>query len=132
MPIEACQSLRTSSSENISSCSAVITIPTSQLVEEYDSNRIAADQKYLGKRLAVEGTIEHIGKDMLNSIYINFDGKGFRKAQCFFADEHSSQIAPLYKGQRIKVEGICDGLMMHVLIITCKLRQNEHNHEETI
>jgi hypothetical protein len=102
----------------------VTAVSPSQLIRDYKANEVAADQKYKGKRLAIEGSIQDLGKDILGNIYITISGSGnsFRNVQCLFADRDADQIAQLRKGQKVKIEGTCDGLMMNVILRKCELK----------
>ena len=97
-------------------------ISPSQLVREYDANEVAADQKYKGKRLTVSGSIDDIGKDIMGTAYITLSSNHmFRDVQCFFPDVRAGQVAGLSKGQTVTVTGVCNGLMMHVILQSCTL-----------
>lgn len=95
----------------------VLTVPAATLVTDYDANEVAADAKYKGKTLQVSGTIDTIGKDMLDSIYVSIDGgHPLRHVQAFFDASDAPRIAALKKGGTITVQGRCDGLMMNVML----------------
>lgn len=94
-----------------------VVIEPSRLAAEYDSNEVAADNRYKGKVVRLTGTVEDIGKDLMDSIYVTLrTGHSFRKVQVFFSDEHNAAVAKLNPGDRIKIQGECGGLMMNVLI----------------
>ncbi len=97
-------------------------IAAKMLFSDYESNEIAADQKYKGKTLLVTGTVEDIGKDIMNTMYLTLTGDGpFANVQCFFGQSHESQLAGLRKGMTVSVKGQCDGKMMNVLMRGCTL-----------
>lgn len=94
-------------------------ISVDQLLSEYKSNEVAADQKFKGKVLEIAGTVNSIGKDIGNDPYItlksgeNFD---FRGVQCYFDKSQESQLANISKGQQITIRGMCSGLLGNVQI----------------
>lgn len=96
---------------------ADLTVTPHKLVGDYDANEVAADQAYKGKALRVTGTVEDIGKDITDSIYVTLaTGHSVRTVQVFFDDEHTDAVAKLGKGDEVTVQGECMGLMLNVLI----------------
>lgn len=89
------------------------------LVKQYAENEVAADERYKGKKLWVGGTVERVGKDIMDDSYVALKGMDIRSVQCFFEDE--KQLATLKVGSRIVIEGECDGLMMNVLLKDCSI-----------
>ncbi|PCJ51988.1 MAG: hypothetical protein COA70_13275 [Planctomycetota bacterium] len=99
-----------------------LTVAAISLCTDYDGNEIAGDLRYKDKTILVTGTIESIGKDMMDTMYLTLDGgAGFRDVQCYFAESHISELAGLQKGMRVTVKGRCDGLMMNVMMKGCSL-----------
>lgn len=93
-----------------------------QLVNDYKSNEVAADEHYKGKVLEVSGIIRSIGKDIMDTMYVSLEGGGefeMRGVQCYFADSERNKLATLSKGRWITIKGRCDGLMMNVLLKEC-------------
>lgn len=99
------------------------TVSADDLFQEYEGNEIAADRKYKGEIVLVHGTIEDIGKDLMDDMYIVVGGSGFIDGvQCFFADDQESSVADLSKGQRVSVKGRVSGKMGNVLVKNCELQ----------
>lgn len=48
----------------------LIEVSAATLAREYDSNEITADKKYKDKFLFVQGTVDSVGKDMLDNIVV--------------------------------------------------------------
>ena len=95
-----------------------VIITASKLYKEYNSNEIAADEKYKGKIIEVTGVIRDIGNDIMDNAYITLVGNEyFGDIQCYFNEK--SVVAKLSKGKRITVIGSCSGLMMNVQINNC-------------
>jgi len=109
----------------ISDVEPEITVKASVLSAEYQENEVAADLKYKGKVLLVTGTVDDIGKDITDSIYVSLsDGEEYSLSgvQCFFADSQTSVAADLKKGQNISIKGKCEGLMINVLLKGCTVK----------
>jgi len=99
-----------------------IEISAGELYSAYNRNEVAADQRYNGRRLRVTGTVDNIGKDLLDSPYVTFlwrqDSLG--SVQCLFKYENS--VARLSKGQRIRVIGECAGKTLgNVILRNCEI-----------
>jgi len=98
-----------------------VEITAPQLYQAYQANEIAADEKYKDKIIQVSGRIRDIGNDLMDNPYITLVGdQYFGDVQCFFNEK--SVVANLSKGQQITVLGICDGLMINVLLNDCVVK----------
>ena len=112
---------RTPSSEPARPSSPIIDATT--LVDSYQNNELAADNTYKGRRFRIQGTIDTIGKDILDNPYVTLkNDDGFRSVQCFLARGSVSRAGHLSKGDSVTVEGRVDGLMMNVLVKNCDLQ----------
>ena len=99
------------------------TLSANQLYNEYNSNEVAADSKYKGKVFIVTGTIQDIGKDIMDDAYIVIGGGGFLDGvQCTFTKGEQSSVARLSKGQQVRVKGEVAGKMGNVLVNKCSLQ----------
>ena len=104
--------------------SEAIKIESWGLVEAYESNEVAADERYKGKVLEVSGVVNAVKKDILDTMYIELKGGGefeLRGVQCYFDDSHTNSLSNLSKGQWVTIRGRCDGLMMNVLLKECEI-----------
>jgi hypothetical protein len=104
---------------------APISVTATTLYHDYEGNEVAADEKYKGKTLAVSGTVDSIGKDISDTMYVTLSsGKQYSitSVQCIFGDEHKSALARLSKGQKVTVKGRCDGKFGNVLLRDCSLQ----------
>lgn len=100
-----------------------INISAAQLISEYKANEIAADQKYKGKLIQVTGQVDHVGKDILDSMYVTVNGKDkyeFVSVQCMFDDERATRLSYLREGDPVTVQGTCDGKLGNVLLKNCE------------
>ena len=108
---------------DISTTTPAISISARQLYKEYEDNEVAADQKYKNKILSVGGTVDNIGKDITDNIYVTLKGSEFiGSVQCFFGENHVNEAARLSKGMKITVKGKCDGKMMNILLRGCSIQ----------
>ena len=104
----------------VASAKTEYTISAKKLYSAYDENEVGADMKYKGKVIEVNGYISDIGKDIMDDIYVTLEAdEYFGSIQCFFSDDYAAKAAQLSKGQKITIKGMCDGLMMNVLMRGC-------------
>lgn len=98
-----------------------LTVSATTLFQDYKANEVAADQKYKGKILRVSGTIDNIGKDILDNMYVSLKVGQYSilGVQCFFADSHKSKLVSLRKEQQLTVVGRCDGKFGNIPIKDC-------------
>jgi hypothetical protein len=93
-----------------------------QLSEEYNANKVAADQKYEDKILEVSGTIDSIGKDILDTPYVTLKGREFSifGVQCMFDKSQEDKLAKLVKDQSITITGKVSGeLIGNIILRNC-------------
>lgn len=109
--------------EAVQDADAAYTVPADELVAEYETNEVAADQKYADQVVSVSGSVTDIGKDISDTAYVILGGTGsLDGVQCFFADSPESDIAALEKGQEITVKGKVSRKMMNVVMKDCALQ----------
>ena len=99
-------------------------VPAARLLADYKGNEVAADNRWKGKTVRIQGLVGEIKKDLMDSIYVTIGtGADFemQTVQCFAADGQSDGFAQLKKGARITMKGRVDGLMMNVLVKDCTI-----------
>jgi hypothetical protein len=107
----------------VQSQSPSYTMSADQLYREYKANEVAADARYKGKIVIVSGTIQDIGKDILDSAYIVIGGEGLLDGvQCSFTKGQEGTVASLTKGQFVSAKGEVGGKMGNVQLNKCSLQ----------
>ncbi|MGB1283350.1 MAG: OB-fold protein, partial [Polaribacter sp.] len=91
-------------------------LTASMLFNAYESNEVAADGKYLDKRIAVTGKISDIGKDVLGNPYVSLYVDYMKTVNCYFSEDEIQEISQLKKGQKIYIEGICKGKTLNISV----------------
>jgi len=93
-----------------------------QILKEYKDNEAAADKKYLGKIISIEGIVTDISSEDIrlnNDVVCNFDGK------------EKNKLADIRKGERITIKGECAGSLLwtvHLQLCIISQRNNENNN----
>ncbi len=82
-------------------------VTATQMYNDYESNQIAANQKYDGKVLAVNGTVEGLGGGEDSAYYVDLNTGDFttKKVRCHFSQSHLDDITSLQKGDRVTLRG---------------------------
>lgn len=93
------------------------TLKANKLFKEYSDNEVAADAKYKGKVVVVSGTVQNIGKDMMDQAYVVIGGSGLMDGvQCTFTKGENNSVAALTKGVVVNIKGEVTGKMGNVLL----------------
>ena len=110
---------------DVSSQPPNVTTSAELLSQDYEANEVAADALYKGRILQVTGTVDSIGKDITDSMYVTLRGGNehqiMGRIQCFFATSHQGELARLQKGMVVTVKCKCDGKFGNVLLKGCLL-----------
>lgn len=100
-------------------------VSSETLRKAYSANQVSADQMYEGKLLEISGTIDTIGKDILDEAYITFEASdpyAFDKVQCMFKMVNEGELATVSKGDPITVQGTMSGVLISGPIVrNCKV-----------
>lgn len=100
----------------------VIKITASDLMDAYNKNEVKADNLYKDKKLKITGTVDSIGKDVLDDTYVclkSGDEYSLDSVQCYVVKESMDKAAELKKGDKITITGICDGGSLNVVVKKC-------------
>lgn len=102
-----------------------IVVEATDLVGEYDKNKLAAQDKYTGKLVQTTGYIKNISNDFSGNYYLALDPvkKDYyfgTTLQCFFKDK--SELTSLENGQSVTVQGKMDDMSIGTVILKeCQL-----------
>ena len=107
--------------EKISAATPDYVLSADKLFKEYDRNSVAADAKYEDKIVKVSGTIQSIGKDIMDTAYLVIGGSGFLDGvQCMLPRGQEGLIARVSKGQYVTLKGKVSGQIMgNVIVNNC-------------
>jgi hypothetical protein len=104
-------------------------VKAGDLLNEYGTNAVAADGKYKGKVLQVSGKFSSAQKAPLMGYAVQLvpEDAGDLNAsmvQCFIVDEAQAAVGQLQPGQKITLQGTCDGQVLgQVKLSKCTLVQ---------
>jgi hypothetical protein len=93
-------------------------VDATALVGEYDKNKLAAQDKYTGKRLQLTSYIDNISSDITGNYYLSLKPSNDQyysgtTIQCYFADK--SQLTSLANGQSVTVSGTAQDMTLGIV-----------------
>lgn len=103
------------------------TVKAGDLLAEYGANAVAADNKYKGKVLRVIGKFGTAQKVPLMGYAVQLlpedaGDVNLTGIECFIVESATADVAPLKAGQKITVQGTCDGqVLAQVKLSKCTL-----------
>jgi len=103
---------------DLASIKPAFIITVSNLVNEFETDEIAANKKYLGKVIQVNAVLESAvySKDTLVNIIL---GDGLHRVGCQFDKRHTAGTKKIQEMNTISVKGICTGYLMDVELNRC-------------
>ena len=116
-----CSTLRDATNSR-SSESAPAKISAEDLYKTFQSNEVAAADRYKGKTLTVSGMLGNMGEAMGSTYVFLVDDHQTPMVECFFADEQKDSLSRLKKGQTVSIKGTCKGLLGVVDLEDCVIQ----------
>jgi len=92
------------------------------LLSEYADNQVRADSTFKGRYVQIDGVVNDVRRDVLNTIYVTLGSSQLEvlQVQCFFNEGQAKRAASLSRGSRVSVRGRVDGMLMNVLMKDCE------------
>ena len=95
-------------------------ITASVLINDYDKNKLSADEKYKDKLVQTTAYIKNISSDVTGQYYLALNPTNDQyyfgtSLQCFFADK--SSLTSLENGQSVTVTGTMDEMSLGIVIL---------------
>lgn len=106
-------------STGLENVKADVSIDATTLFSAYESDELKSNNKYLGKVIEVKGVIQKINTTEENnkSITLKTNNDMFGVI-CNLDSLHSKEIRAKI-GEKIKLKGVCTGMLMDVILIKC-------------
>lgn len=96
-----------------------------QLVGEFSQDEAGANALYGGKVIRVNGPLKEIIRNDSTLILLLGDTSQLMGVSCYVQDGEQVQAAGITPGQMVTVKGICNGLLMDVILDRAILLTNE-------
>jgi hypothetical protein len=99
-----------------------VSVKADDLLKDYQSNALAADGKYKGKRIVITGKVGSVQKAPLYGYVLQlmpFEANelSLTGVTCILGHEPQPEVAQLKEGDSVKVIGTCDGQVVGQLKI---------------
>ncbi|MCB0371383.1 MAG: hypothetical protein KDD31_00060 [Muricauda sp.] len=91
------------------------------LLDDFESDEISANEKYLEQIIQVTGKIQKLGTANGNGTITLTNGTSIGSVICHLSEKENKKMVSLREGQEIMVKGICTGYLMDVILINCVL-----------
>jgi len=100
----------------VATTAPVFTMEVSQLVDDFLTDEAKANADYGGKIVQLEGTLKEIVPNDSTVILMLGDTTSMVGVSAYLRPGEEVQDADLKPGERITVKGICDGMLMDVIV----------------
>ncbi len=99
-------------------------LPASELAAAFSSDEARATGLYAGKIIEVHGQVrEMTGSDGTIILLIgDAEGAGVR---CYLQPNQEKEITPLQRGAPVRIKGVCNGMLLEVMIDKAIILDNE-------
>jgi hypothetical protein len=108
------------SETSVSEQKAEIEMKASELVQDYEMNENAANQKYIGKIILVSGIVNSIDTDSLSISVVLKESSATAGVMCSF-DKNNLDVTRIKPGTSVNIKGVCTGYLMDVVMNKCSL-----------
>lgn len=88
------------------------------LIAEFEKDKSAADQKYIGKTIEVTGTIKNIAIETNPAVFALGDDEVMSTVQCSMDSAYAHDYSALKDGHTVTMRGICTGSQSDELLGT--------------
>ena len=92
------------------------------LFDEYQKDKVAADQKYKGKVLTITGTVDIVKVGLSGNPYVTMKTSNLvLRVQFLFKKKDESALSRLRKGDQATIRGRVSGRIGNVLLEDCEV-----------
>jgi transcription elongation GreA/GreB family factor len=96
--------------ESLKNVTAAYTVKADELINEFEKSDAASEKKYLGKVLAVNGTVKQIDKDSDGNYTIVIGSSAAMSAvRCSMDSTISNELMSIKEGEEVAVKGTFTG-----------------------
>lgn len=100
---------------------AAFTVTVSELVDAFRQDEMKANALYAGKVLEVEGALKEMILNDSTLILLMGDSTRMMGVSCYLNKDQKDKYTSLTRGEPVKVKGICNGLLLDIVLDKCIL-----------
>jgi len=111
--------------ERVQQAEDLIFISANDLMQDCTDNKIAAEMKYKGKVIVVNGVVQSMGNDVIGGMpHVKLKtGHIIARIHCSFRERDREMLASLQAGQNIAIRGLVDSIAGDVWLKNCSIEQ---------
>ncbi len=102
-----------------------LTVP--QLAEAFSEDEEKANTLYSGKVLEVEGTLKEMILNDSTLILLMGEESQAMGVSCYLNKDQKNKYRSLKRGAQVRIKGICNGMLLDIVMDKCVLLQGEVN-----
>lgn len=100
---------------------AAFAVTVSELVDAFRQDEMKANALYAGKVLEVEGALKEMILNDSTLILLMGDSTRMMGVSCYLNKDQKGKYTSLTRGEPVKVKGICNGLLLDIVLDKCIL-----------
>ena len=104
---------------------AAFKMSVSELVNAFSNDETQANALYLGKVLEVEGTLKEMIMNDSTLVLLMGDSTEMTGVSCYLQKDQKHRYSMLKRGESVSVKGICNGMLLDVVLDKCILLPDE-------
>ncbi len=95
-----------------------LTVAAREIIHDYATGEMTANQKYLNKVVEVHGIVNDISEDDLGvaNINLSFDNE-MAMVSCSMDTTVKADFSEIKKGDFVRIKGLCTGMLMDVVLV---------------
>ncbi|MFH6602864.1 hypothetical protein ACEZ3G_05205 [Maribacter algicola] len=106
---------------DVKQAEASYVLTAQNLIDEYQENEIATNEKYSESVILVKGRVFEVSTLKGNSVITLKDEDSESSIICHLLPEENGKVLNLKVGQDIGIKGICTGYLLDVIMVRCTI-----------
>lgn len=103
--------------KDITSAHPEFVVTVTELVEEFQTDELEANQKYLDNVLQVEGVVADISTNNGKSVLTLRQEGSSTQVICTLDVSENKKVLQLKEGQQVTVKGVCTGFLWDIMLV---------------
>lgn len=95
---------------------AAFKLSVADLVEAFSNDEVKANGLYAGKVIEVEGALKEMILNDSTLILLMGDSTQMTGVSCYLQKDQKDKYTNLTRGETVKVKGICNGMLLDVVV----------------
>ncbi len=100
---------------------AAFRVTVRQLVDSFSSDETRANNLYAGRVIEVEGRLKEMILNDSTLILLMGDSSQMTGVSCYLNKDQKQKYTSLRRGESVRVKGICNGMLLDIVMDKCIL-----------